>query len=307
MNNSQIKKIIQNPGIVLSRMWVKMSPIIGSSETFLKINYRLRMGKKLNLDHPHTFQEKTQWLKLHCTDPLYTQLVDKYEVRKFVADRIGEEHLIPLLGVYERFEDINFDNLPDQFVLKSTHDSGSVVICKNKQTFNIKAAHKKLNKSLHRNYYWQGREYPYKNVPPRIVAEKFMVDENNEGQIPDYKFFTFGGKPEMLFIAEGRFSKSGTSFTFFDMDWNILPILAKGHGDGNHHKVVPMPACFSEMKEVVQKLCFDIPFVRVDVYLINNKVYFGEYTFFHDGGIVDFEPEEWNYKLGEMIKLPIDK
>lgn len=301
----KIKKVIHNPFIPFSYLWVTISPMIKSSERFLRVYYRLRTGKRLNLEQPVTFQEKTQWLKLHDTDPLYSQLVDKLAVRGYVAERIGDEHLIPLLGVYDRFEDIDFNKLPNQFVLKPTHDSGSTVICRDKQLFNIEDARKRINKSLRRNYFWQGREYPYKSVTPRIIVEQFMVDESQEGQIPDYKFFTFGGKPELLFIAEGRFSKGGASFTFFDMDWNVLPIHAKGHSGGDNHEAAPKPACFDEMKEIVNKLCFNIPFVRIDVYTINNKVYFGEYTFFHDGGVVSFDPEEWNYKLGDKIKLPL--
>lgn len=306
MNLKHLKKVLYNPLIPLSYLWVAMSPLIKSSERFLRVYYRMRTGMRLNLDNPVSFQDKTQWLKLQYTDPLYTKLVDKYAVRQFVADRIGEEHLIPLLGVYDKFEDINFDLLPNQFVLKATHDSGSVVICKDKSNFDVEAARKKLNKSLKRNYFWKGREYPYKNVPPRIVAEQFMVDEGNNGQIPDYKFFVLNGKPEMLFVAEGRFSKEGASFTFLDMDWNVMPIFAKGHEGTGAHIAPFKPACYEEMKDIVEKLCLDIPYHRVDLYTINNKVYFGEYTFFHDGGVVLFSPDEWNYKLGEMIKLPAD-
>ena len=305
---NKLKKVLDNPLIPFSYLWVAISPMIKSSERYLKVYYRMRTGNKLNLEHPVSFQEKTQWLKLHNIDPLYSKLVDKYEVRKFVADRIGEDHLIPLLGIYEKFEDIDFDKLPNQFVLKATHDSGSVVICKDKSKLDIRAARKTINKALKKNYFYEGREYPYKNVPPRIVAEQFMTDDSCGGkQLPDYKFFCFNGKPEMLFIAEGRFSKGGASFTFFDMDWNVLPIHAKGHSGNGVHQIAPMPACFEEMKEIVRKLCFDIPYVRIDVYTINGKVYFGEYTFFHDGGVVSFEPDEWNYKLGDMIKLPTDR
>lgn len=307
MQLKQIKKVFHNPLIPLSYVWVSMSPMIKSSERFLKVYYWLRLGKKLNLKHPVSFQEKTQWLKLHDTDPLFTTLVDKYEVRKYVAEKIGEEYLIPLLGVYNTFEEIDFNKLPNQFVLKPTHDSGSAVICKDKSHFNIEAARKKLTKSLKRNYFYNGREYPYKNVRPRIVAEQFMTDESCGGkQLPDYKFFTFNGEPKMLFLAEGRFTREGARFTFFDMDWNELPIHAKGHfGDGKP-STAQKPKCFEEMKEVVRKLCFDIPYVRIDVYTINGRIYFGEFTFFHDGGVVEFEPNEWNYKLGEMIKLPTD-
>ena len=309
MDKQRLQKVLGNPGHAIARwFWVPCSPLVKSSERWLKVYYHLKFARRLDLEHPVTFQEKTQWLKLHDTDPLYTTLVDKYEVRKYVAEKIGEKHLIPLLGVYDRFEDIDFDKLPEQFVLKTTHDSGSAVICKDKKALDINKARKKLSRSLKRNYFYKGREYPYKNVVPRIVAEKFMTDESCHGeQLPDYKFFCFNGKPEMLFVAEGRFSKEGTRFTFFDMDFNEIPIHAKGHeGEGNHDKATK-PQCFEMMKELVNKLCFDIPFVRIDVYTINNEIYFGEYTFFHDGGVVEFAPDEWNYKLGEMIKLPTDK
>lgn len=307
MISSKIIKVLKSPRIGLSRIWMIMSPMIQSSEFYLKVYYRLRTGRKLNLDHPRSFQEKTQWLKLHNTDPLFSKLVDKYEVRKFVAERIGEEHLIPLYGVYDSFDQIDFNNLPNQFVLKSTHDSGSVVICRDKGSFNVGRARRKLHNSLKRNYFYDGREYPYKNVKPRIVAEKYMEDANG-GQLPDYKFFTFNGKPEMLFVAEGRFSREGAKFTFFDLNWNELPLHAKGHtGDGKPTELTA-PDCFDEMKEIVKKLCLDIPFVRIDLYTVNNKIYFGEYTtFHHDGGVVDYEPAEWNDKLGNMIIFPIDK
>ena len=181
MNTSQINKIEHNPLIPFSYLWMAMSPMIKSSERYLRVYYRMRTGKKLNLESPKSFQEKMQWMKFHNTDPLYSTLVDKYEVRKFVSDRIGDEHLIPLLGVYDTFEEIDFNKLPNQFVLKSTHDSGSVIICKDKNSFDYKKAQKKLNKSLKTKYYYVGREYPYKNVRPRIVAEQYMVNASLRG------------------------------------------------------------------------------------------------------------------------------
>ena len=307
MNQKQVKKVLHNPGILLSRLWVKLSPMISSSEFYLKMYYWMRTGRKLNLEHPMSFQEKTQWMKLNYTDPQYTQLVDKFAVRQYVADKIGEDYLIPLLGVYEKFDDIVFSNLPDQFVIKATHDSNSVVICRDKSKLDISAARKKLNKAMRKNYFYKGREYPYKNVQPRIIVEQYMTDDSCSGkQLPDYKFFCFNGEPKMLFVAEGRFSKEGASFTFLDMDWNVIPIYAKGHKGTGEHKAPVKPQRFEEMKEVAKNLSLKIPFHRVDLYTINDRVYFGEYTFFHDGGVVDFDPDEWNYKLGEMIKLPTD-
>ena len=304
MKTRIINKVLHNPLLPFSYLLSTMSPMIKSSETYLRVYYRIMTGKKLNLEHPVSFQEKTQWLKLHNTDPLFTQLVDKYAVRQFVADRIGEEHLIPLLGVYNRFEDIDFDALPTRFVLKSTHDSGSVVVCKDKSKLNKQEARKKLNKSLKRNYFWEGREYPYKNVPPKIVVEQYMEDAET-GELTDYKFFCFNGKPEYIFVASERFSGDGVpKFTYFDMDFNVLPIRSKGH---NNSDILKKPSCFDEMIKVLNQLCIDTPFVRIDLYSINNKVYFGEYTFFHDGGVVPMEPDEWNNRMGEMIKLPEEK
>lgn len=304
MNLRQINKIIHNPGIFISRLWMKLSPLITSSELYLKVYYRMRTGQKLNLSHPITFNEKIQWLKLHCVDPYYTTLVDKYEVRKVIKDKIGEDYLIPLLGVYDRFEDIDISSLPDQFVLKTTHDSGSIVICRNKSFFNYNRAKRKLNKSLRHNYFYNGRETPYKNIKPKIVAEKYMEDHET-GELTDYKFFCFNGKPEMVFVASERFNGDGIpKFTYFDMDFNVLPIHSKGHKNST---ILKKPDCFNEMVNVLSKLCVDVPFIRIDLYAINHKVYFGEYTFFHDGGVVPMEPAEWNKILGDMIHLPIDK
>ena len=304
MEKRVIKKVIKNPLVAVARVWMKMSPWISSSELYLKVLYRLKTGHKLNLEHPVTFNEKMQWLKLHSTDPLYTTLADKYEVRKFVADRIGEEYLIPLIGVYDRLEDIDFEALPNQFVMKTTHDSGSIVICKDKTSFDIEKARKKITNSLKYEYYYKGREYPYKNIKHRIVVEQYMEDKET-GELTDYKFFCFNGKPEMIFVASERFAGKGVvKFTYFDMDYNVLPIHSSGH---DNSKTLAKPDCFDEMVKVLNKLCLDLPFIRIDLYAINHKVYFGEYTFFHDGGIVNLEPDEWNYKLGEKIHLPIDK
>ena len=305
MNLKQIVKVLHNPGIIISRLWVPLSRFIPSSVLFLKVQFWARTGKKLNLYHPKTFCEKMQWLKLHSINPLFTTLVDKYAVRDFVASRIGQDHLIPLLGVYDKFEDIDFHILPEQFVLKTTHDSGGVVICRDRGSFNMAFARKKLNASLRHNYYWEGREYPYRNVPPRIVAEQFMQQDRG-GQLLDYKFFTFNGEPKFLYVAVGRYSKEGLSYVYYDMDFTPMPFNNKYHQPSDNVELPSKPDNFDEMKELVKKLCLDVPFVRIDIYSINNKVYFGEYTFFHDGGVVEFVPDEWNQKLGDMIILPTD-
>lgn len=211
-------------------------------------------------------------------------------------------YLIPLLGVWNNFDEIDFEKIPKQFVLKTNHDSGSVVICKDKDKLDKLAAKKKLTKSLKNNYFWAGREYPYKNIKPRIIAEAFMENKGEEG-LSDYKFFCFNGKPEILFYASDRYNKDGerTKFDYYDMELQHLPIRSRGHK--NKNLVLPYTEQFEEMKTLAAKLSEGFPFLRVDFYLINDKVYFGELTFHHDGGVVPFIPDEWNYKLGEMIDL----
>ena len=268
-----------------------------SDEIFLKIRYRLEMGKKLNLKNPQTFNEKLQWLKLNDRNPEYTKMVDKYEVRKYIAEKIGEDYLIPLLGAWDSFDEIDFDKLPEQFVLKCTHDSGGLIICKDKSKLDINEARKKINKCLKRNVYYLTREWPYKNVKPRIIAEKFMVDESGT-ELKDYKIFCFNGEPKALFVATDR--PYDTRFDFFDIAFNHLPFT---NGHPNAEKEIRRPEGLSKMAELARKLSGGMKQVRIDFYDINGKVYFGEITFFHWSGMVPFEPEEWDYKWGEMIKL----
>ncbi len=267
---------------------------------FLELVFPLNTGYKLNLDNPQTYNEKLQWLKLYDRNPEYTKMVDKVEAKKYAAKIIGEEHIIPTLAVYERAEDINYDKLPNQFVLKCTHDSGGIVICKDKVALDKKAAIRKLQKGLKKNFYYINREWPYKNVKPRIIAEQYMEDE--DGELKDFKFFCFNGEPKFMFIASDRFNSSEeTKFDFFDMDFNHLPFL---NGHPNATKPVAKPVSFEIMKSLAAKLSKGIPQVRVDFYDIKGTVYFGEMTFFHWSGIVPFEPQEWDYKFGDYIKLP---
>lgn len=254
----------------------------------------------LNLKEPRTFNEKLQWLKLYDRNPLYTKLVDKYLVKSYIANR-GGVRIIPTLGVYDRFEDIDFTKLPNQFVLKTTHDSGTVIICKDKKTFDRQAARKRLNKRMKEKYWLYDREWPYKNVHPRIIAEQFMVDESGY-ELKDYKWFCFAGEPKYLFIATERENPNEeTKFDFFDMDFNHLPIT---NGHPNATKPIAKPKGFDEMKEIARNLSQGMPHVRVDLYDINGEIYFGELTFCHWGGWVSFKPEEWDYKFGELIELP---
>lgn len=267
---------------------------------FLELVFPLNTGYNLNLDNPQTYNEKLQWLKLYDRNPEYTKMVDKVEAKKYAASIIGENHIIPTLAVYDRVEDIDFDVLPSQFVLKCTHDSGGIVICKDKATLDKRAAIKKLSKGLRKNFYYINREWPYKNVRPRIIAEQFMTD--GDGELKDYKIFTFGGEPKFMFIASDRFSEEEeTKFDFFDMNFEHLPFI-NGHPNAKH--VISKPRGFDEMKNLASKLSKGIPQVRVDFYDINGHIYFGEMTFFHWSGIVPFDPQEWDYKFGDYIKLP---
>ena len=270
------------------------------AEEFLKIRYRSEFGKELNLECPETYTEKLQWLKLYDHRPEYTLMVDKSAVKQYVAERIGEEYVIPLLGVWERVEDIDFASLPEKFVLKTTHDSGGLVICKDKKELDVQRAIKKLTYFLNRRYYDYNREWPYKNVMPRIIAEQYMEDSTYK-ELRDYKFFTFGGVPKVLYIAQGRGKGEPTVADFFDMDFNHLPFTI----DHDTAEVPPeKPQNFELMKKLAAKLSEGTPQLRVDFYEVDGKVYFGEMTFFHFSGFVPFEPEEWDVRLGEWISLP---
>lgn len=270
------------------------------AEEFLKKKYKIIMGKDLNLDSPVNYTEKLQWLKLYDHSPEYTLMVDKYEAKKYVAQRIGEQYVIPLLGVWENVDDIEFSALPDQFVLKTTHDSGALVICKDKKALDIKEAKKRLNHFLKRRYYDCNREWPYKNVKPRIIAEAYMEDSTYR-ELRDYKFFTFGGVPKVLYIAQGRGRGEPTVADFFDMDFNHLPFTI----DHDMADVPPKkPACFEEMKRLAAILSEGTPQLRVDFYEVDGRVYFGEMTFFHCSGMENFHPEEWNRTFGDWVELP---
>lgn len=272
-----------------------------SDKKFLEELFSLRTGYKLNLDNPQTFNEKLQWLKLYNRKPEYVQMVDKVEAKKYVAGVIGEEHIIPTLAVYDRAEEIDFETLPNQFVLKCTHDSGGIVICKDKTKLDRNEAIRKLAHGLETNYFYFNREWPYKNVKPRIIAEPYMEDES--GELKDYKFFCFDGEPKAMFIASDRFEKNEeTKFDFFDMDFNHLPFT---NGHPNASCPINKPKGFDEMKALARKLSKGMPEVRVDFYDVNGHIYFGELTFFHWSGMVPFQPKEWDYKFGEWIKLPI--
>ncbi len=268
---------------------------------YLQLKYLQRMHKLLNLKDPQTFSEKLQWLKLYDRNQLYTTLVDKYAVKKWVGDKIGEQYIIPTFGVWNNFDEIDFDKLPDQFVLKTTHDSGGVVICRDKKRFDKQSARLKLTKSLKHDYFYHGREWPYKNVPHRIIAEKYMLDKQTQ-ELRDYKFFCFNGTPKMLFVASDRQNPNEeTKFDFYDMDFNHLPFT---NGHPNSSKQIAKPKSFEKMKELAAVLSQHIPHVRVDFYETNGEVYFGELTLAHWSGMMPFEPTKWDKIIGDWLKLP---
>lgn len=266
---------------------------------YLKLMYRTRMHKKLNLKNPQSFNEKLQWLKLNDHNPEYTNMVDKYEAKKYVASRIGEEYIIPTLGVWDCFDDIDFALLPEQFVLKCTHDSGGLVICKDKAKLDITNAREKIEKSLKTNYYLSGREWPYKNIKPRIIAEQYMEDAS--GGLQDYKLMMFNGNHKCTFTCTQRYEKEGLKVTFFDTDWKVMP-FERHYPRSN--KRIEKPVSYEKMVDLATKLSGKIPFVRCDFYEIHGKPYFGELTFYPGSGMEEFNPEEYDKKLGDWITLP---
>lgn len=270
-------------------------------EKYLPILFQERMGYPLNLADPQTYNQKIQWLKLYWHDPILTRLVDKYAVKDYVREKIGEQYIIPTTGVWDSPEQIPWDDLPGRFVLKCTHDSGGLVICKDKARLDRRQALKRLKKSFCHNFYYDGFEWPYKDVTPRIIMEPYMEDPVTQ-ELRDYKFFCFDGVVKALFVAtERNIPGVDVKFDFFDPDYNHLPIK-QGHENA---AVTPgKPACFEEMKSIAATLSQGFPHVRVDLYEVDGKVYFGEMTFSHHGGWTKFEPEEWDYTFGQWLKLP---
>ena len=298
---NKIHKMIKNPFYFFCYATRKGFINFLPDKACLSLVYRGAYGRKLNLDNPTRYSEKLQWIKLYDRCPLYSKLVDKYEVKSYVSERIGEEYIIPTLGVWNAFDDISFENLPEQFVLKCTHDSGGLVICTDKKQLNLDNARTKINKSLKTNYYKLFREWPYKNVTPRIVAEKFMVD-NATGELRDYKFYCFDGVVRALGIYSDRGAGKTTKADYFDRDFNWLD-FTWGYA---HAEIRPeKPEKFEEMVFLAEKLSKGLSHIRVDFYECDGKVYFGELTFYDGSGFDAIEPIEWDYKIGKLIKIPL--
>ncbi|GHV12784.1 glycosyl transferase [Spirochaetia bacterium] len=270
-----------------------------TDKCFIKLKYSLLLKKKLNLKNPQTYNEKLQWLKLYDRKPEYTIMADKFEVRKYIADTIGEDYLIPLLGIWDSFDDIDFDKLPAQFALKCTHDSGSVIICHDKNNFNKEEARKNITKSLKCNYFFHSREWCYKNIKPRIIAEKYLIDESGV-ELKDYKIFCFNGEPKIIKVDFNRFIDHKANF--YSIQWEYLPITSNYPPDKDI--IIKKPETLDLMLDLAGKLSSSLPHVRVDFYVIDKKIYFGELTFFHASGHTRFAPPEWDAIIGSWMKLP---
>ena len=272
-------------------------------EKYLRLAFKAYLKYSLDLNNPQTFNAKLQWLKLNDKNPMYTELVDKYLVKKYVSERIGEEYVIPCLGVWSSPKEIDFDELPNRFVLKCTHDSGGVVICKDKTKMNIHKVRKQLTKSIRRDYFLEGREWPYKNVKRQVIAEEYVESKDGTEMI-DYKFMCYNGIVKNLFTCTERFDADGCTgglkVTFFDTNWNVLPFERKYP---KSKKKIPKPSNLEKMIEIAETLSKGIPFVRIDLYDVDGKILFGEYTFYPGGGLEWFEPVEWDYRLGELIDI----
>ena len=266
---------------------------------YLKKKYKAKFHRELDLENPQSYNEKLQWLKLYDRKKSYPLMVDKYAAKEVVASIIGNEYIIPTLGVWDKFDDIDFDILPEKFVLKCTHDSGGVFICKDKSKFDIKNAKKKIKSSLKKNFYYISRDWPYSQVKPRIIAEKYM--EDSSGALRDYKCYCFNGTMRMIMIARDRFSESGTKVVYYDRDFNKIDVVW-GHKTYNGN--ISKPSKFEEMIMLAEKLSVGIPQVRVDFYLVEDQIYFGELTLYDGGGFDVIDPYEKDLEFGKYIKLP---
>lgn len=293
--------ILSKPYVILLKFWHCFEPIV-SDETFLKVLFKIKVGYWPNLKKPKSYNEKIQWLKLNYKQPEYTQMVDKIAAKKYVARIIGDKYIIPTIGIWNDIHEIDWDKLPSRFVLKASHDSGGVVVCKDKSKLDISEAKALLSGAGKKDYAKYNKEYVYHDVPHRFIAEKYMEDESGF-ELKDYKIFCCDGVPKYLFVATGR-QQHDTRFDFYDCNFNHLPVL---NGHPNADVWPAKPKNFEEMLEVAAKLSKGMPEVRVDLYNINGRIYFGELTFFHWSGLTPYEPREWDYKFGETIKLPIIK
>ena len=295
---NKIIKAIKHPKVAMLYLLSKKMFYKLSDERFLKIKYRLKTGKKLNIKEPKRFNEKMQWLKLYDRKDLYSLMVDKCEVKDLVGKSIGFEYVVPTIAVYNSFDDINFDELPNKFVLKCTHDSGTVIVCKDKTTLDIEAARNKINNRMTYNYYYNCREWPYKNVKPRIIAEEF-IENSGDDVLNVYKVFNFNNGEQIIQVIQND-KTCDESIDYFDSQWNLLELR---QNYPNSKIPLSKPKNLDKMLEVSKKLSEGFAFLRIDFYEANGKMYFSEFTFYSDAGFASFVPESWDYVLGDKIDL----
>lgn len=277
------------------------TPRLWSDRVYLTSQMMAYIGKMPHFDNPKTFQEKVQWLKLYDRKPIYTKMVDKYEAKDFISKKVGAKYLIPTIALYDSVSDINYSALPDSFVIKTTHDSGTVVLCPDKKSFDFVSANRILNRGLKRNYFYSEREWPYKDVKPRIIVEELIG--NGERDLMDYKFFCFNGKPQLMFIVSNRRLPGGHKADFFDMEGKHLNLWQKGFENNPQTPKLPPHEIFEEMKSMAAVLSEGVPLLRVDMYYLNGKIYVGELTFSDSGGYALFVPDEYNSIFGDWIEI----
>ena len=297
---NELAKLIKNPYVVFRLPKLQQRMRLLPDAVYLKLVYRARIGRPLNLNSPKSFNEKLQWLKLYDRNPLYTKLVDKAEVKPWVAERIGWEHVVPTPGVWESFADIDCGALRERFALKCTHDSGGLAICRDLSTFDMAAARRKIERSLANNYFWSGREWPYKDVRPRIIAEEYLDPAGEQVGLTDYKVMCFGGQARCEFTCTGR-ADGNLHVDFFDTEWNHMPFTRHYP---NADVPPEAPERLKDMVAMAERLSEGMPFVRVDFYEVAGQYYFGEMTFYPGSGMEEFDPERWDEELGSWIELP---
>lgn len=299
----KIKRYVQDPYYAWGYDLIKKCPRLMSDKFYLSVLWKMVMGYKLDWKHPKTFNEKLQWLKLYDRNPLYTTLVDKYRVKQWVADKIGEQYVIPTLAVYNSVDEIDLNKLPNQFVLKCNHDSGSVVICRDKSSFDFETAKRKLGEALKKSFYWEAREWPYKYVKRCVFAEKYLEDFEND--LIDYKLMSFQGKVRCCFVCTNRRSDKGLNIDIYNSNWEKMPVERPRHPSSK--RLITKPFSYEKMVLFTEQFSRLNHFMRVDFYEINGNLYFGEMTFFPGGGFEKFAPSSWDVVFGDWIKLPTDK
>ena len=295
----KVRRYLKSPYFALGDDLIRKYPDLLSDKYFIRVLWHQIMDYPLDLKHPETFNEKIQWMKLYDHDLRYPELIDKLRVKDWVKQAIGEQHVIPTLAVYDNPDEITMDNLPDQFVLKCNHDSGGIVLCKNKSEFDLEAAKQVLWKHFNRDFYEEYREWPYQRIDRKVFAEAYIVDRVT-GDLPDYKFFTFGGVPHFMFIATGRQSDGEVMFDFFDMQAKRLAVR---NVHPNNPGAVEPPKTFETMKELAARLAAGFKQVRVDFYEADGACFFGEMTFFHGAGFMPFDPYSFDKEMGNLWRI----